>query len=209
MNRSRPFFPEVTGRMACWRAVLLLAAMLGIGASWPLWSSSRDYPLLPVVSWFPSPPAPWDQCLTGAVLRSLVLAFRWYRPAILFFLAATLFLYLGDQNRGQPWIYMYWLMLGLTLLPEATALATGRVVLSAVYLWGGIHKCNASYFRVIPDWFVSPAADWGWPPAAIKLCHAAVAGAPAIEILIGLLLWLPGWRWMALGAVATVHGAAL
>ncbi len=195
--------------MACWRAVLLLAAMLGMITSWPLWSGSRDYPLLPVVSWFPSPPAPWDQFVAGAVMLSLALAFRWYRPAIQFFLATTLFLYLGDQNRGQPWIYMYWLMLGLTLFPESTALAAGRIMLSAVYLWGGIHKCNAGYLHIIPQWFVSPGTDWGWSPATIKLCQTAVAGAPAIEILIGLLLWLPRWRWVAMGAVAGVHGAAL
>lgn len=209
MNQPWPWFPGVTGRMACWRAVLLLASILGIIASWPLWSGSRDYPLLPVVSGFPSPPAPWDQWVAGAVLLSLVLALRWYRPAILFFLAVTLFLYFGDQNRGQPWIYMYWLMLGLALFPESTALSAGRVLLSAVYLWSGIHKCNANYFRVIPDWFVSPAAGWGWQPAAIQLCHATVAAAPVVEILIGLLLWLPRWRWIGLGAVVTVHGAAL
>jgi hypothetical protein len=209
MNQAKPLFPGVTVRMACWRAVLQMATLLGMLACWPLWSSSRDYPLLPVVSWFPTPPAPWDQWVAGAGLLALVLAFRWYRPAIIYFLATTLFLYLGDQNRGQPWLYMYWLMMALTLFPETIALAAGRVVLSAIYLWCGIHKCNANYFHLIPGWFVSPAAAWGWPPAVIQLCRAAVAGAPAVEILIGLLLWVPGWRWVGLGAVASVHGAAL
>src|SRR5947209_1179399 len=195
--------------MACCRAVLLSMSMLGLLASRRLWLSSRTFPLLPVASWFPSLSAPWDQWLFGAVLLSLLLACWWYRTMVLFFLSAMLFLYLGDQNRGQPWIYMYWTTLGMTLFPEEIALSAGRVILSAVYVWGGIHKCNPKFFQFVPEWFVSPAAVWGWSASVIDLCALAVATAPAAEVLIGILFWVPSRRWIALGAAVIIHGAAL
>jgi hypothetical protein len=196
-------------RLSGLKAILLSATLLGMLACLALWLNSRDYPLLPVAPFFPVLASPWDRWFLCSVLLSLVVAFKWYRPAVLFFLGATLFLYLGDQNRGQPWIYMYWLMLGLTLLPEATALAACRIVFSAVYVFSGIHKCNANYFHVIPDWFVSPATTWGLPTGVIQFFRMAVASAPVTEILIGLMLWAKQWRWFALSAAVLLHGAAL
>ena len=208
MRLWTPFQPRLN-RLSGQKAILLSATLLGMLACLPLWLNSRDYPLLPVVPIFPVLASPLDRWLLGSVLLSLVVAFKWYRSAILYFLAATLFLYLGDQNRGQPWLYMYWLMLGLTLLPDATALAACRIIFSAVYVYGGIHKCNADYFHVIPDWFVSPATAWGLPTIVVQLFRLAVASAPATEILVGLLLWVKGWRWIALAVVVLLHGAAL
>ena len=200
------FLPRLS-RLSGLRAILLSATLLGMLACLPLWLNSRDYPLLPVTPFFPVLAAPWDRWLLGSMLLSLIVAFTWYRPAILFFLGATLFLYLGDQNRGQPWLYMYWLMLGFTLLPEATALAACRMMFSAVYVFGGIHKCNANYFQVIPAWFVSPATGWGFPVGVVQFFRMAVAAAPVIEILVGLVLWVKGWRWFALAVVVAIPRA--
>src|SRR5438309_10905600 len=80
-----PLFPGVSRRMACCRVILLAMTMLGMIASRRLWLSSRDYPMLPVTSWFPSLPAPWDGWLLGMMLISLVLACWCYRGAVLFF----------------------------------------------------------------------------------------------------------------------------
>src|SRR5215469_6839742 len=103
-------FPAVNSRVRWLRLVLLGATLSGMLCCIPLWLSTREYPLVPILPpWLilPSSCGPW---LLGLVLLSLVAAARFFRPAILFFLAATLYLYGCDQNREQPWFYIYWVM---------------------------------------------------------------------------------------------------
>ena len=199
----------VQARTAWLRAVLLSACFLGMVLSAPLWWNDRLFPLLPIASWIPNLPAPWDKCIFGATLASLVVALWCYRPAVVFFLAATLFLYFGDQNRGQPWFYLYWVMLLLSLMPEPAGVSGCRLLLTAVYLWGGIQKLNGRFFNEVPPWFVSPAAGWGVPTSVVHLLQWAVASAPFIEIFIALAFWVPRLRKLAVGAIVVVHGAAL
>jgi len=145
------------------RAALVAATMFGMLFSIPLWLGTRQYPLVPLFPGtlvLPSSCGPW---LLGLALFSLVAAIRFFRPATAFFLVVTLYLYGCDQNRGQPWIYLYWVMLLLNLLPEGAALASCRMALSLVYFWAGVQKLNGAFFSSVPSWFVQPAADWGWP----------------------------------------------
>src|SRR4051795_4924970 len=67
-------FAGVDRRTAWLRGTLLVACLLGMLISWPLWLNARAFPLLPVFPGFPVLPAPWDKCFFGAMLLSLVLA---------------------------------------------------------------------------------------------------------------------------------------
>lgn len=202
-------FSGVDRRTAWVRATLLSACFLGLLASAPVWLNSRNYPLFPIAPWFPILPSPWDKCLFGAMLLALVLAIWFYRTAGIFFLSATLFAFCEDQNRGQPWLYMYCVMLLLTLLPAPASIAACRVAISVAYIWSGIQKCNPRFFQVVPEWFVAPAAHWHLPSAAIELLRLSVASAPFLELAIGLALWSCRLRRVAIGAVVALHLAAL
>src|SRR5262245_48612220 len=202
-------FHGVDRRSAFLRATLLISCLFGVIASRPLWLNSRSFPLLPIIPAFPIIHTPWDQILFWAMAGSLVLALWFYRWAVGFFLVAALFAFCQDQNRGQPWFYMYWVMLALTLLPGAAAIAACRFAVSAVYIWGGIQKCNAKFFQIEPARFVAPAANWHLPAFAIDFLRLAVASAPLVEIAIGLALWAPKLRRIAIGAVLLVHLSAL
>jgi hypothetical protein len=147
--------------------------------------------------------------LLGVTLFSLAAAARFFRPAIVFFLAATLYLYGCDQNRGQPWMYLYWMMLLLNLLPERSALAACRVLLSLVYLWAGVQKMNGTFFRAIPPWFVQPAIGWGLPAAVVAGLRVGVSLTPFLEIFIGAGVWFPGTRRFAIATAVVLHGASL
>lgn len=203
-------FLQAKDRRTLWlRGTLLLATFLGLLASSPAWTNTRTFPLLPVFNSFPILPEPWDKILFSVMLGSLLAAVRFYRPAVITFLATSLFAYCGDQNRGQPWLYMYWVMLSLSLFPTATALAATRFALATVYLWGGIQKLNARFFDVTPQWFVAPAADWDLPPVAIDLLKLSVKSAPFVEIAIAVLLWFPKLRRIALALIIATHSFAL
>ncbi len=203
--RTKPWFEP-----CFWlRAVLLSATFLGLIASIPLWLNSRAFPLLRVAPWFPVLPAPWDKCLFGAMLLALALAGWRYRPAVAFFLGASLFAYCEDQNRGQPWFYMYWVMLLLTLLPGPAAMAACRCSISVVYIWSGIQKINPAFLYGSPGWFTAPAANWHLPGFVLDLLRWGITTAPIVEIGIGLGLWAPRLRKPAIIAVFAVHLAAL
>lgn len=204
----RPF--AHTDRRTVWlRATLLAATLLGLIASAPAWTNTRTFPLLPLFPGLSIFPAPWDKCLYTLMLGSLVVAMWFYRPAVLTFLAASLLAYCGDQNRGQPWLYMYWAMLLLSLFPGLSATAACRSAIAIVYFWGGLQKLNTRFFAVTPEWFVAPAANWHLPLAAIDLLKLSVKSAPFIELAIAVLLWFPRLRRIGFALTVLTHTFAL
>ena len=202
-------FAGVDRRTAWVRVILLSACLAGLLASAPGWRNSRTFPLLPIAPGFPILPAPWDACLFGTMLLALALASWFYRAAITCFLLAGLFAFCEDQNRGQPWFYMYWVMLGLTLLPAPASIAACRWAISVAYIWSGIQKCQPAFFHSVPAWFIAPATHWHLPAAVIHLLRWSIASAPFVELGIGVALWLPRLRWAAIGAAVVVHLTAL
>jgi len=191
------------------RGTLLLATLLGLTASMPVWLNTRTFPLLPIFSSLPILPPPFDKILFGTMLLALIAAAWFYRVGVVIFLAASFLAYCGDQNRGQPWLYMYWVMLLLTLLPGPAARAACRCALATVYLWGGIQKCNALFFKQVPGWFVSPAANWHLPPLVLDALRWAASTAPFLEIAIAIGLWFAPSRRLTLAAIVALHLFAL
>jgi uncharacterized membrane protein YphA (DoxX/SURF4 family) len=202
-------FPAANPRIRWLRSVLIGAMLSGMLCCLPLWLSTRAYPLVPFFPpWLILPPSsgPW---LLGLTLVSLLAAAWFFRPAISFFLVATLYLFGCDQNREQPWFYIYWVMLLLNFLPEPTALAACRLAFAFVYLWAGIQKINGTFFSEVPAWFVQPAADWGWPNAVVAAMREGVLLTPALEIFIATGIWFKKTRWFAIATAVILHVAAL
>jgi len=208
MSLTLPF-AGVDRRTACVRAILLSACLAGLLASAPVWRNARTFPLLPIAAGFPILPARWEFCLFGTMLLAPVLAGWFYRAAIAFFLLAGLYAFCEDQNRGQPWFYLYWVMLGLTLLSAPASIAACRWAISVAYIWSGVQKCQPAFFHTVPAWFIAPATHWHLPAPVIELLRWGVAAAPFVELGIGVALWLPQLRWTAVGAAAILHLTAL
>jgi len=70
-----------------------------------LWMTSRPFPTLPIAPRYPQLSTPWDRVFFALLLLSLVAALKFWRPAVVFFLAGLLFFVLADQNRIQAWLY--------------------------------------------------------------------------------------------------------
>jgi hypothetical protein len=177
-------------------------------ASAPLWQNSRVFPVLPLAGGFSVLPAPWDLSLFLLAMTSLALGCWSYRLGVGLFLASSLFLAFGDQCRWQPWFYMYWMMLLFTLAKDAPTIVACRVALCAVYFWSGLQKCNPDFFNLVAPWFVKPAGEW-LPGGVPDVLRWLVMAAPFIEMFIGLGLWFPRTRRIAIGASLIVHGSAL
>jgi len=202
-------FPDIDRRTAWLRLVILAACFLGLIACRPLWSNARLYPLLPIAPWFPILPVPWDSVRFGVMLLTLVLAVWFYRPAVTVFLIVSLHAFGEDQNRGQPWLYLYWMLLCFTLPSAPVSIAACRCAISVAYIWSGIQKCNPRFFQIEPAWFVEPATHWHLPAIATDLLRWGVTCTPFVELGIGLGLWFSPLRRAAIGATIVVHVAAL
>jgi len=187
---------------------LFLATALGILASLKLWLTTRDFPLVPVVSSFPQFPSPWDDIFLGLIFVTLVGAFKFYRPAITLFLLGALFLYCGDQNRGQPWFYLDCVLFVLTLLPDPIALAACRLIVSIVYIWAAIQKFGPEYQRLIVPYMLEPASKW-LPQNGVSVARWLINEAPVVELFIGIGLWVPFLRRTAIAATILIHAIVL
>src|SRR5262245_10636127 len=139
-NRHNMPSPNPSQRAFLMRVVVLVACLLTMLASTPVWRSERAYPVLPLAPCFPILPAAWDVAIFAVVLACLVAAVWWPRAGILAFLAGALFLVFEDQARLQPWFYMYGVMLLMTLAGNSAGLQANRIALSVVYFWSGIQK---------------------------------------------------------------------
>jgi hypothetical protein len=141
-------------------------------------------------------------------LLSLIAALWFYRPAVICFLCVSLYLAFCDQARWQPWFYMYFVMLLLSLANEATAIGALRVAISAVYLWSGIQKCNPDYFKLAVPWLANTGMEW-LPGFAGMVLRGALQAAPVVELFIGLAVWFRATRRAAIVGTTVVHATAL
>jgi hypothetical protein len=201
---------DASSRLWMMRCVLVVAVVLGVLASWKLWVSSRLFPVVPLAAGFPKLPASWDAALVVLALVSLVASLRakFARAATLVFLAGGLFLWCSDQNRGQPWFYLYWVMLVMLLFPEMPAMAGLRVIVSAVYVWAAVQKFEPEYQKLVVPYMTQPLARW-LPAGLLTIANWSIRAAPAFELLIGIGVWVPKLRKIAIGAGMFVHLVAL
>jgi hypothetical protein len=196
------------GRLLALRCTIVVALILGMLASWKLWLGARTFPMLPIGAWFPQLTPPWDAVLFAFVLIALVALIWFPRSACWCFLFGALLLYGGDQNRGQPWFYLYCVLLFITLLPEIPALAAGRIVVSAVYVWAGLQKLGPDYRESVMPYMMQPVTSW-LPVAGAALVKWCLLGAPFAEVFIGVGLWIPKLRRAAIITTVAIHVVAL
>lgn len=171
MRRFGAIWPGVDPVVKWFRLVLAVSTLLGLFSCLPVWRNSREFPILPIAPWFPVLSAPWDLLLFSLMAVGLAGALWFYRAGVVTFLIACFLAYCQDQNRGQPWLYLYWALLLFSLAPAGPALAGWRVAVTAVYFWGGVQKLNGQFFSTIPAWFVGPAAQWPIPGQPLKLSN--------------------------------------
>src|SRR5258706_14759158 len=145
------------------KITLALALGLGFVLSWKLWISSRQFPLVPVITNLPAVPFPldyiWLALLLGLLLAICIRAEP--RKLVIAFLVLAGLLALFDQMRWQPWFYQYFFMLAALAFyegkkPEAKnnrkALDCCALIVVCTYFWSGIQKLNFSFIHEVwPD----------------------------------------------------------
>jgi uncharacterized membrane protein YphA (DoxX/SURF4 family) len=161
-----------------------------------LWISSRGFPTIPVFPALPDLPGSLTVLLTVALILSILATAVLPRPtpAIIGLLGSAAILVLFDINRLQPWFYLYLLLFGALLTKP---IPIGGFILASVYAWSGLQKMNASFAELVFPRLVHPLGlshtGWLW------------LLAPIVETSIGVLLFIPKTRKVALIAALGMH----
>jgi len=180
-----------------WLKITLVSALIcGFGLSWRLWTSSRLFPLSPVIDALPAVPFPFDQIWFFSLLGLLVAIIIVAQPRrlILIFVVLAGLLSMWDQTRWQPWFYQYFFMLAAIGLytwqkPDAqnhqAAFDVCRLIVIFTYLWSGLQKFNANFVRETwPD--IARPLLRSLPAAMKKLPPCLALLIPLLEISVGL-----------------------
>lgn len=190
--------------------------------TWKLWLSGRDYPLAPLFDWLPTIPSPLDYVLLALLLAGLATTaiLRDPRWPIRIVLGAGLLLALFDQNRWQPYVVHFMVILGsLLLLPWERrdrwrsadlewGLMPARLLLAFTYLYSGLQKFNYEFLTWIMGWLLEPMLGWFGTsseelPQGVVILFALLAAM--IEGLAGLLLFFRRTRRPAAIVLIAMH----
>jgi hypothetical protein len=160
-----------------------------------LWMEDRLFPLVPVFDWLNLPALVHTGMYGGMFVCLGVLM---WRPMTVWAAACLVALWFGlvlqDQMRLQPWAYQYVLMLvPLFWRDKREMLRVARMVIIAVYFWGGVHKFGAQFTSFYQGTLIAPwlTEEGG---AFQDLLRSAGGLIPWIETAMALLLIFPVTR---------------
>lgn len=180
------------------RIISCAAFLIGILGSYKLWLSYRQFPLAPLVQDLTAPALVHNLNLFILASSLLFLVFRLNaRVMLVFFLGLGLALVL-DQNRLQPWVYFYSIILLLFYhsknTPDSTFVINGiRLILICMYLWSGLHKLNESFLTIeFPQMVQNFFGDKY--TFVLNFSKKASILVPLVEIGAGVLLIFPRSR---------------
>ena len=188
-------------RIVYTKTAIVLGFAAGFLLSSRLWVSSRFYPLIPILHGLPRISFPLDYiCLAGLfLLLALVEVASKPRIYIYSFACLLLFLALLDQNRWQPWVYLYlFMLLALSCFSwrpddiqgRENALNICRLIVGTTYIYSGLQKLN-------PRFAIGAPLLLGATPHRLQIFHAFGWFVACIEASIGIGLLTHKYRNLA------------
>lgn len=207
----KDFFDESGKRIYLIKRLVSLFFLIGIIFSFKLWHADRLFPLAPVFGFLPEFAPAAGKFLAFALPAALIAnCFIHKRTINSFVLVIVLLLALQDQNRWQPWVYIY----TLCLLPfsvlnkEQTSvselLTYYQLLLLGVYFWSGVHKVNANFIDITFKQILTDLFKIEKPELLQSLKHWGYA-IPALEILTAFLLLIPKSRKAGVYLATATH----
>lgn len=216
--------------------LIAVAFLGGMASSWRLWFGfKREFPRVSVFENLTSSLA-LEIALSSVLVGTLVcltligyklvslkneacagsgrgdLLKRW---AILCALIVLCFLAAGDYMRWQPWVYQYGLMLlaiwcGMRRGGEEIDLTACRLIVAAIYFWGGVQKLNASFAETILPWLLFPVVRRAPQAVMVYVPLKSFGWLIAVgEMLIGIGLFSRRCRRFAISAAILLHFSIL
>ena len=192
-------------------AIGLLFSML---CSYNLWAGQRWFPVCPVFKGFSISP-PYDYILLGLEIILIFFLVTVSKPRFVIFLILVLNLVyvLLDQNRLQPWFFIYNSFLVVLLfynwrIDNINNYNSFFIILQlcfgAVYVYSGLQKFNPGFINDTYPWFIKPLANFVSERQMTMLYKTGYV-IPLMEIFIGFGLLVKPLRFIAIPLVILLH----
>ncbi|HWY12924.1 MAG TPA: hypothetical protein VN026_16435 [Bacteroidia bacterium] len=192
-------------------AIGLLLSML---CSYNLWGGQRWFPVCPVFKGFSISP-PYDYILLGLeiILIFFLVTVSKPRSVIFLILVLNLVYVLLDQNRLQPWFFIYNSFLAVLLfynwrIDNINNYNSFFIILqlcfAAIYIYSGLQKFNPGFINDTYPWFIKPLVNFVSERQMTTLYKTGYV-IPLIEIFIGFGLLIKPLRFIAIPLVILLH----
>jgi hypothetical protein len=206
---------QVPARLKAVKNIVAAGLLLSIASSWKLWTSDHLFPQVPVFQLGFSIIHPFDYILFGLFIISI--AGIVVSKKTKFFIVATVtmgvLLALLDQNRLQPWFYMYLIILAILGFynwrvddpRNHTGIYTAvTIVIGAIYFWSGIQKINPGFMPSTWSWFIEPLGKI-LTPEECGVIYKFGYVVPYLEIAIGIGLFFDLTKRVLIPIAITMH----
>jgi len=192
-------------RLKLIKITVSLGLLFSVLCSHNLWAGQRWYPVCPVFKdWFINPP--YDYFLLAAEIILILLLIIADKPRIFIFLLLVLnlaYVFL-DQNRLQPWFFIYnsfflvlffynWRIDNVNHYNSFFIIL--QLCFSAVYVYSGLQKFNPGFINETYPWFIKPLEKFVSERQMITLTKTGYV-IPLIEIFIGIGLLIKPLRFI-------------
>ncbi len=146
------FLYLIENRIQSTKLIAIIFLIVGLVLSVNLWVGNRLFPLTPCIGLFEIIPYSLNYLLFPVLI--ILLASEIFKPnkwSLVLALLILVFFLLQDQNRLQPWIYVYFLILfPFCLAPffkisEKHLIVSLKIIFIAMYFWSGIQKMNSNF----------------------------------------------------------------
>lgn len=193
-NRNRAAIVRVT--CAAWLITVALSWRVYIG-------NLRIFALSPVIEILGRIPdwADWLMLALNAGFLGWLFLQPLRRAPTFGALACAGFLVSQDLLRFQPYIYMYFVTVLLSVYCTSTGLNALKIMVGSVYFWAGFHKLNLTFYWKVFPWFISIYYHFSKERSLSGYLMTLLAfSVPVFELTIGvLLLFFPRQRQVATG----------
>lgn len=207
---------ENSNRLKFLRALVALGLLAGIFFSFELWFPiARTFPRAPLIFSLPENLFfPFERLLASILIIALLgIIFNPRRNIFSVAAMASLaLLIVFDQNRLQPWIYQYLLLLVVLTAHDwhssdeqaaNQTIGLAQIVIAALYFWSGLQKLNFSFSHETLPLLLAPLEKI-FPSLQPPFVFPGIALA-LIETLIGCGLFFRKTRNWSVFSAALMH----
>lgn len=205
---------SIFNRLKLIKSTVALGLLLSMVTSHNLWAGQRWFPVCPMVKdLYLAPPYDYILLAVEVILLLLLVVSSKTRLLIFFILLLNIWYVMLDQNRLQPWFFIYNCFL-LALLfynwridnvnTYNSFFIVLQLCLSAVYVYSGLQKINPGFINETYPWFIKPLASVFSERQMLALNKTGYI-IPVYEIFLGLSLLLKPLRFIAIPLVIILH----
>ncbi len=201
-------------RLRLVKVTVAIGMLLSVCCCPNLWAGQRWFPVCPVFdALYVQPPYDYIFLVLEIVLLLALIISSKPRLLIFLILILNLSLILLDQNRLQPWFYLYNCILFVLLFYNwridninnyHSFFIILQLCVSAVYVYSGLQKINPNFVDDTFKWFIKPLSAFFSDRQMQTIVKVGYA-VPYIEVFLGLGLLIKPLRFIAVPVAIIMH----